>query len=360
MAGGVFGNDNNGAAMQIYRSKIDEFIVPCEHSYDEVVAKLAHTKMGILFVVGPDFQFKGTITRGDINALNAESVSMSALDICNKSSLVADVSDLDNKISRLMTQKIRCVPLLNDKWHLVEIAWLLESGKKVNLNVGSGGVSIPGFVNLDVESDWYKKQHQESVFVKFDIRVDELPYGQMSVHNIYCSHVIEHIEDKFVNRFLENCHRVLATNGVVRIACPDAEFLYKVSSFDNDYWFWRREWFKTHLPQRPLNEVTQEDFLIREIATSKVSRDSTEPVKFSEQSIAHELRKLTHGLTFDLENIGNHINFWTFEKLGQLAKEIGFKHVIESKYQGCISQDMVGEHFDKTRPGMSLYVDLVK
>ncbi|MDP5131073.1 MAG: methyltransferase domain-containing protein, partial [Paraglaciecola sp.] len=207
--------------MQIYRTAIDDFIIPPDLTYAEIVAKLVQNKTAILFVVGPDFKLIGAITLGDVNTASKGSKPV-ALDICNKSPLVALASDTDAKISRFMTPKIRCIPLLDDIGLLVEIAWLKESSKKVNLNVGSGGVSIPAFINLDVESDWYKKQHLMSEFVKFDIRNDDLPFELGSVDNIYCSHVIEHIEDKFVRLFLANCYRVLTSNGVLRIACPDA------------------------------------------------------------------------------------------------------------------------------------------
>ena len=80
--------------------------------------------------------------------------------------------------------------------------------------------------------------------VHYDIRSDALPYDDETVSNVYASHVIEHVESEHVERFLVEAHRVLKPGGVLRIACPDARFLYEVSSFENDYWKWRRDQFE--------------------------------------------------------------------------------------------------------------------
>ena len=74
------------------------------------------------------------------------------------------------------------------------------------------------------------------------MRKDSLPYADESVDNIYCSHVIEHIENQYVDKFIMESYRVLKKGGGLRIACPDAEFLFEVSSFVNDYWNWRKPW----------------------------------------------------------------------------------------------------------------------
>jgi predicted SAM-dependent methyltransferase len=107
----------------------------------------------------------------------------------------------------------------------------------VCLNVGAGRRPIPGFVSLDIPSARYHEDEHD--FETYDIRRDALPYADGSVDLIYCSHVIEHIEDVHAFRFLREAARVLRPGGVLRISTPDAHFLWEVSSFPNTYWWWR-------------------------------------------------------------------------------------------------------------------------
>ena len=67
--------------------------------------------------------------------------------------------------------------------------------------------------------------------VEYDLRKDDLPFKNNIIDNIYASHILEHIEDIYVIKFLKESFRVLKPSGVLRIVCPDAKFLFNVSSF---------------------------------------------------------------------------------------------------------------------------------
>lgn len=144
----------------------------------------------------------------------------------------------------------------------------VPSASERHLNVGSGGERIPGFENLDYPSEWYRAR--QVAFTPYDMRAEPLPADDGTIDTIYCSHVIEHIETPHVERFFAEAARALKPGGVLRIACPDAEFLWHVSTFENQYWDWRHRWFTG-----PLSigcdpaELRQSDFLIREIATAR-------------------------------------------------------------------------------------------
>lgn len=231
----------------------------------------------------------------------------------------------------------------------------------VNLNVGSGGYSIPRFVDLDVSSDWYSSTRGQE-FVEYDMRRCDIPFQDNSVDNIYCSHVFEHIEDVHVSKFIAESARVLKQGGCLRVTCPDAEFLWSVSQFENEYWNWRHDWFRSRAID-PKN-CSQFDFLTREICTEKlrVFRESKLEKEFDFREFADHLEAfetLSEGATFDAEKIGNHINHWDFAKLRGAAAGL-FSNVVRSKFQGCVSKVMTGCLFDKTAPQMPLYVDLVK
>jgi SAM-dependent methyltransferase len=230
----------------------------------------------------------------------------------------------------------------------------------LNLNVGSGGYSIAGFVDVDIPSDWYDKQ-REGTFAAYDMRTGKLPFNDNAVDNIYCSHVIEHIEDEHVANFFADSARVLVPGGVLRIAVPDAEFIWQVSQFDNQYWDWRQGWFSS----RGFNpdDYTQRDFMIREISTRKLRHldrsftplhDQIGTMDFEQAMVA-----LMEGNIFELANVGNHINYWTLEKIKALAGG-AFSHIIRSKANGSVSAAMRGKDMDLKQPQMTLYVELVK
>lgn len=86
-----------------------------------------------------------------------------------------------------------------------------EKGKFIN--IGSGNWYCPQWINLDIESDWYKKAHLDSPFVKYDIRTDGIPFDDNSIDAIYTSHVIEHVEDCFVQKMFSEAFRVMKKGG---------------------------------------------------------------------------------------------------------------------------------------------------
>ena len=102
--------------------------------------------------------------------------------------------------------------------------------KGINLNVGCGSYEIRNFISLDYFSEhYYAKGNAEfKKRTQYDMRNDKLPFGKSKVDNIYCSHVIEHIETKYVISFFKDSFRVLKKNGTLRIACPDSYFLYNL------------------------------------------------------------------------------------------------------------------------------------
>jgi len=246
--------------------------------------------------------------------------------------------------------------------------------KKINLNVGSGGVNIPGFINLDLESKWYEKSHKKSPFIKYNIITDNIPYGDEEVDNIYISHVIEHLEDDHILKLFKECLRVLKKNGVLRIITPDARFIYEVSVFKNDFWIWLQEWFVNRGVAE--QKVTSMDYYIREISTGKIRHLETDVKKrmelenihtqIQQQSFEETISLLSKGDHFDIDKVGNHINWWTFEKVklflerASSDQKVSSYKIIHSKYQGSISSIMTGPDIDNKHPQYSLYVEFTK
>lgn len=346
----------------LHRASVTGLTIQPSAKLAEVREKLHDESISILFVVEEDLFLVGVITKGDVLKRQPGSEVL-AKDICNTQpiKLMASLDDAD--IVKFLTDRITSIPLVDDGGKLVALAEI--KNKKTNLNIGAGATSFEGFINLDVESEWYEHHHHMSnvKFVEYNIITDDIPFNDGEVDNIYISHVIEHLKDKDVQKLFKESQRVLKKGGVLRISCPDAEFLAEMSSFDNDFWFWRREWFLKHLPELPLGELTQFDFLVREIATEKaglVRGDDYPEDCLAPENREKTLKSLTEDLRFDIDKIGNHINYWSYEKVKKVGLDADFAYVLRSKFQGCVSSDMKGREFDKGRPEMSLYVDLVK
>jgi SAM-dependent methyltransferase len=63
-----------------------------------------------------------------------------------------------------------------------------------------------------------------------DINLDlnlrpRLPFADGSRRILYASHLVEHLDEDSFRHFLQECHRILAPGGALRIETPDAEFL---------------------------------------------------------------------------------------------------------------------------------------
>ena len=245
-----------------------------------------------------------------------------------------------------------------------------KSQNLLNLNIGAGTYEIENFLSLDIYTNHYYKSKEDFLKkrIEYNIRKDGLPFDDLTVDNIYISHVIEHIEDEFVFNFFAESYRVLKKGGVLRVACPDAEFLYQVSQFNNDYWNWRIESLSNKKRyQTNWKNITQYDYLLRELCTprmrfykNRIPNQVKELSYFKNMSYQEFCSEVKKDLTFRNENPGDHINNWDFERLKMIAKDSKFEYIIKSKPQGSVSSVMSTPDFDRTKPMMSLYVDFIK
>ena len=245
-----------------------------------------------------------------------------------------------------------------------------KQNEKINLNIGAGGYVIDGFKSLDLYSKHYypSKEKFLNERVEYDLRNDSIPYSDSTVDNIYISHVIEHIEDKFVIKFINESYRVLKKGGVLRIVCPDAKFLFDVSQFQNEYWNWRKIGSFSNKKRYSTNwdEIQQYDYLIREVSTPnckyyKNKIENNLNISNLKKLNFEDFKKLiVKDLVFRPDHPGDHINLHDFNSLYKKGTAAGFSHILESKKLGSVSKDMQEEEFDKTASQMSLYVEMIK
>jgi predicted SAM-dependent methyltransferase len=74
------------------------------------------------------------------------------------------------------------------------------------------------------ESDRDAAHEWSSDIVRHDV-TDGLPFDRGAVDYLYSSHMLEHLEPDAAREFCEECYRVLADGGWVRIVVPDLEEL---------------------------------------------------------------------------------------------------------------------------------------
>lgn len=103
------------------------------------------------------------------------------------------------------------------------------------LHLGSGGVNILGWINIDLDSP--------SSDMLLDL-TKPLPFDTSSVTHIFNEHFIEHITRSEAVNLLIECKRVLTTNGVIRISTPNLRFLI-ASYISNDTEQWGDLWHPT-------------------------------------------------------------------------------------------------------------------
>lgn len=83
------------------------------------------------------------------------------------------------------------------------------------INIGCGEIYHPDWINLDIASD-------NPLVLAVDI-TRGLPFNSETVTACYSSHVLEHMDHRAARLMLDECFRVLASGGVLRLAVPDLE-----------------------------------------------------------------------------------------------------------------------------------------
>ncbi len=243
-------------------------------------------------------------------------------------------------------------------------------------NVGASSFFHPYWTNIDFVSSWYKQDTR--YIIHHDLMSDNpLPIDSSSAEIIYTSHTIEHIKEEFVHQFFHEAFRSLKDGGIFRITTgPDAETDYRaLMNNDEDWFYWDRKQQRKgsyeHIFRKPATDVPLAERWLHHFASQLAPNDVSEsPVKFNASEI-HQLIQL-HGFpkvldlfcsytTFDPTRPGNHVSWWTHEKVFEFLKQAGFRTIYRSGYRQSVSPLMrASELFDSTHPQMSIYVEAIK
>ena len=109
----------------------------------------------------------------------------------------------------------------------------------MKLNLGCGSQVINGWINVDyalgarlAKLPLFRKVNKLIKIFNLDwdnrIFINNLtkpfPWQDCSVDIVYCSHTLEHFSREDGVRFLNECHRVLKKDGIIRIIVPDFRY----------------------------------------------------------------------------------------------------------------------------------------
>jgi predicted SAM-dependent methyltransferase len=92
--------------------------------------------------------------------------------------------------------------------------------EKIKLHLGCATTYIEGWINIDADPKFRTDMN-------FDVR-NEFPFQNKTVDFIFNEHLIEHLRWEEGMTFMEECHRVLKPEGVLRISTPNLEWMVKI------------------------------------------------------------------------------------------------------------------------------------
>ncbi len=98
----------------------------------------------------------------------------------------------------------------------------------VKLNIGCGTKPMNGYVNVDVFEF-------KGIDIKHDLNKYPYPFKAGSAEEIYCSHVIEHLDAP--DKCLTEMHRILKHNGKLIIKVPYFGHSLAFSSWQHKHYF---------------------------------------------------------------------------------------------------------------------------
>jgi len=102
----------------------------------------------------------------------------------------------------------------------------VASQSGLRLHLGCGGERKAGWVNIDLLGD--------PVDVAWNL-ANPLPFDSGSVAAIFHEHLLEHLPFQAGDAFMQECFRVLAPGGILRVGVPDAGKLIRSYAGDREY-----------------------------------------------------------------------------------------------------------------------------
>lgn len=247
---------------------------------------------------------------------------------------------------------------------------------RIFYNIGASSFRHPCWTNIDHPSEWYARFQGD--MIAHDLMGDDpLPIDDGSAEIVYSSHTIEHISDEAALRLLAEAFRVLRPGGTLRVTTgPDAETNYRALQRGDADWFALDDAYAHPSVYRPIYHAPPESVPLAEqwlnhVASQLAPNDrSPSPVKYEADAIDEIVQ--TKGFPACLDHFtslcenqpdrpGNHMSWWTHDKLIDAMRSVGFETVYRSGYSQSASPVLRNTaYFDNTHPKFSLYVEAVR
>lgn len=82
------------------------------------------------------------------------------------------------------------------------------------LDIGCADIKLPGYIGIDA-------QDRPGVDYVLDVTKEPLPFLDGEADEVYCSHMLEHIDKVQATKVVGEMYRVLKSGGVIEIRVPD-------------------------------------------------------------------------------------------------------------------------------------------
>jgi SAM-dependent methyltransferase len=230
------------------------------------------------------------------------------------------------------------------------------------LNIGPGGnFRALGWTTLD---HYLAKAH-----IKVDLRLSpKIPLADNSVSKVFCSHVIEHLDDAAVASLFRESRRILRPDGYFRVSCPDVaraleQHRQGLCDANAEVITGTMRDAPSHL--RLLNVIASfRSPEYRGLRNAKKGAEYSGGPYAEREEVEENLARLSlqefagwvHGLTPSDATYRAHINAFWPEKVCSMLREAGFRDVRLSSFRASADEELRGEAFDN-RPGISLFVE---
>lgn len=244
-------------------------------------------------------------------------------------------------------------------------------------NIGAGKFAHPYWTNIDYATKHYSNV-QDTPFINYNLmKLKRLPIEDNVAELVYSSHTIEHVSDEAVQNMLNESYRILKPGGGIRLTTPNAWLEFQAyMRKDTKFWYWvdsytqPGSWEKLY--KIPLSTASIHQIFLHHFASQlcEIDIDDSAQKKFSDSEIVQiftsnpdvkTLDYFTKQCKFNPEYPGNHINWWTHDKLISFLKKAGFTEPYISGWGQSVFPPLRDNSlFDKTHPKISLYVEAIK
>jgi len=233
------------------------------------------------------------------------------------------------------------------------------------LNIGAGSFfDHPYWSRLDyVDTHYFHTKYgaDSKVEINLDLSLKaDFPIKSESLELAYTSHTIEHLEYEMVTKLFSEVFRTLKRGGGFRVTCPDISLhLDALIKDDKHFYYW--------IPSG--EHFSQEQHFLKNFAAplANISIEGESGIPDAEiidrfrSNPTQAFEYFSSQCKFNSERVGDHISWWTRERVIDLMKQVGFSEVyISGHSQSRFSPLRDTSHFDTTQVPHSLYIDARK